>query len=242
MQAEYFDLPDRAEAETVEAFQDLDRINRFFKFALPFQEQLPRWLGNEQCRCLEILDVGAGTGLLGRTLTAWASERGWAWRFTNLDANPLGLRLGEVERAVVGSALSLPFADGTFDVVIASQMTHHLRDDEVVAHLREAWRVSRDAVMISDLHRNVGLYALLWLSTRMLGISQSVKADALISVKRGFHLVELRELAGRADLAEAKVWLYCGTRIVLQARKLRNRPRGPIIIEPTTSAASATHP
>ena len=63
---------------------------------------------------------------------------------------------------VTGSALQLPFADGSFDLVVASQMTHHLTDEEVVQHWREAWRVTRDAIFICDLHRNAGFYALLW--------------------------------------------------------------------------------
>ena len=218
-QAEYFDLPGRSEAETLEEFRDLDRLNWFFLFAKPFEEVLPRLLGKERCTRLEILDVGAGTGTLGRKLSAWAKKRGWEWRFTNLDANPLVLKSGQTSPVVIGSALSLPFPDNSFDVVVASQMTHHLTDDEVVTHLREAWRVTRRAVLISDLHRNIGLYSMLWLLPRLMGVSRSVKADALISVKRGFHLAELRELAGKAGLPEAKVWLYYGTRILLQAKK-----------------------
>jgi len=41
----------------------------------------------------------------------------------------------------------------------------------------------------------------------------------LISVKRGFHQQEWRELAARAGIPHAGVWLYYGTRMVLQARK-----------------------
>jgi SAM-dependent methyltransferase len=218
-QAEYFDLPGRAESETLAEFRDLDRLNRFFLFAKPFEDLLPRWLGAERCVRLEFLDIGAGTGLLGRTLSVWAEKRGWDWRFTNLDANPLAQKTTRVARVVTGSALALPFPDGSFDVVLASQMTHHLSDEQVVIHLREAWRVTRGAVMISDLHRNAGLYAMLWLAPWLMGASRPVRADALISVRRGFHLAELRELAGRAGLTEAKVWLYYGTRILLQAKK-----------------------
>ena len=218
-QAEYFDLPGRADSETGQAFRDLDRINRFFQFARPFHDSLPRWLGEERCRRLDILDVGAGTGLLARTLSAWATERGWHWRITSLDANPVGLRLGEAEPSVVGNALHLPFPDESFDLVIGSQMTHHLRDEEVVQHLREGWRVSRDALMVSDMHRNAGLYLLLWFSTRLLGVCQSVKEDALISVKRGFRCDELLCHAKQAGVLLPKAWLYYGTRIILQARK-----------------------
>ena len=218
-QAEYFDLPGQSESETIALFRDLDRLNLVFRFSHPFVATLPKWLGRERCRQLDILDLGAGTGLLGRRLSAWAEKRGWHWRITNLDLNPVALRLAPAPSPVVGSVLALPFAEGSFDLVIASQMTHHLSDPKVLVHFREAWRVTRDAVFLCDLHRNAGLYALLRLSTRCLRIDQRVSADALVSVKRGFHLGEWRELAGQADLANAKVWLYLGTRIVLQARK-----------------------
>jgi len=115
--------------------------------------------------------------------------------------------------------LQLPFADGSFDLVVASQMTHHLADEQVVQHWREAWRVTRDAMFICDLHRNAGLYAMLWLTLRLMRVSDLVRADGLISVKRGFRRREWRELAGRAEIPGAKVWLYYGTRIGLQARK-----------------------
>lgn len=218
-QAEYFDLPGRAESETLAEFRDLDRLNRFFLFAKPFEDLLPRLLGEERCARLEILDVGAGTGLLGRMLATRAEKRGWEWRFTNLDANPLAQEICQAQRVVIGSALALPFPDGSFDVVLASQMTHHLSDEQVVTHLREAWRVTRSAVMISDLHRNAGFFSMLWFATLFMGVSRPVRVDSLISVKRGFHLAELRELAGRAGIAEPKVSLYYGTRILLEAMK-----------------------
>jgi SAM-dependent methyltransferase len=218
-QAEYFDLPDRSETEIAASFRDLNRINRLFCFSHPFEAVLPRWLGATNCERLDILDVGAGTGLLGKTLTEWARQRGWQWHFTNLDNNPVALKIGSQPDVVVGSALQLPFADGSFDLVVASQMTHHLTDAEVVTHWREAWRVTRDAMFISDLHRNPGLYALLWLTLHLMRANPAVLEDGLISVRRGFRRGEWRELAAQAGIPEANVWRYHGTRIVLQARK-----------------------
>jgi SAM-dependent methyltransferase len=218
-QLEYFDLPDRTEAEVSVSFRDLNRVNSFFRFTHPFESVLPGWLGRGHCERLDILDVGAGTGLLAEKLTEWARERGWRWHFTNLDTNPLALKIGGLTGGVVGSALQLPFADASFDLVVASQMTHHLTDEQVVTHWREAWRVTRDAVFVCDLHRNAGLYALVWLTLHLLRANPAVREDGLISVRRGFRLGEWRELADRAGIAGAKVWRYHGTRIVLQARK-----------------------
>lgn len=218
-QAEYFDLPDRPEVEVAASFRDLNRINSLFRFAHPFAAVLPQWLGSTNCERLNILDVGAGTGLLGKTLTEWARQRGWHWRFTNLDNNPLALKIGNQPDSVVGSALQLPFADGSFDLVVASQMTHHLTDEQVVTHWREAWRVTRDAIFICDLHRNAMLYALVWLTLHLMRADRTVLEDGLISVRRGFRRSEWRGLAARAGIPQAKVWRYHGTRIVLQARK-----------------------
>jgi 2-polyprenyl-3-methyl-5-hydroxy-6-metoxy-1,4-benzoquinol methylase len=218
-QAEYFDAPGRPAGETAAAFRELDRINGIFCFSHPFASRLPPWLGKQRCERLDILDVGAGTGLLGETLSGWARRRGWDWRFTNLDTNPVALKSGAATNCVTGSALQLPFADGHFDLVVASQMTHHLADAEIIQHWREAWRVTRDAMFICDLHRNAGFYAMLWVALRLLRAERTVREDALVSVRRGFHREEWRALAARAEIPGAGVRLYYGTRIVLQARK-----------------------
>jgi SAM-dependent methyltransferase len=225
-QAEYFDHPQRSEAEIAAALRCLNRVNRVFQFARPFEDLLPSMIGSENCTRLEILDVGAGNGQLAERLSMFAARKGWSWRFTNLDLRVACLRHGQPVRPVAASALHLPFQDAQFDVVLASQMTHHLHDCEVVQHLREAWRVSRDAILICDMHRNVGLYALLWVSGRLLRLSSAMQGDALISVRRGFRRPELRRLAALAGVPNARVSMYYGARIVLQASKRAPRASG----------------
>ncbi len=218
-QAEYFDTPGLSQVQRDRAYRELDRLNVIFQFSHPFVSRLPHWLGKKRCERLEILDVGAGTGFLGKRLTAWARRRGWDWRVTNLDRHPALNESGQETNFVTGSALELPFADGSFDLVIASQMTHHFTDVEVVQHWREAWRVTRDGMFICDLHRNAGFYVMLKLLMWLLRTDKLVRQDGLISVKRSFRRGEWRELAARAGIPDPKVSLYYGTRIVLQARK-----------------------
>lgn len=218
-QAESLDSHERPVADIAASYRQLARLNRLFFFSHPFVLTLPRLLGPETCRSLTLLDIGAGDGLLGRRLEAWAQRRGWRWEVTNLDANPHALALNPSRRNFTGSALALPFPDAHFDVVVASQMTHHLADPEVVTHFREAWRVARRAVVVSDLHRNAFLYVLVWLGSRAVGFSREMRADGEISVRRGFHLDEWRRHAAAAGIPTARVWLYAGTRIMLAARK-----------------------
>jgi 2-polyprenyl-3-methyl-5-hydroxy-6-metoxy-1,4-benzoquinol methylase len=217
-QAEYFDTA-RPAQETAQFYSSLARLNRLFLFARPFQRSLPPLLGEGACAGLSLLDLGAGDGLLGRVLGQWAAKRGWNWQTTNLDLNFRALNSNSGAANVAGSALALPFRDGSFDVVIASQMTHHLTDDEAEQHFREAWRVARMAIFISDLHRNPALFAGLWLVLRLGGFTGAIADDGLLSVRRGWRVDELERIAQRAGMAEAKVRLYFGARVLVWARR-----------------------
>lgn len=220
-QAEYFDSPDRSGAEIAAGYQLLAGINRLFHFAEPYQRLMPKFFGRDNCRSLSILDLGAGDGSLGATLSRWAADkRGWNWRFTNLEINERALRLSRSERNIAASAAALPFRDGSFDVVIASQMTHHLNHDEVLLHLREAWRVSRRGIYLTDLHRSCLLYGMIWLILHVRREPREFLEDGLLSVRRGFRLAELRTLAKAAGISNAQVSLYYASRVILQARKV----------------------
>ena len=87
-----------------------------------------------------VLDLGCGTGIIARSLR---ERLGGAARLTGLDLNP---GLLAVARRVApeldwheGDAMSLPFADGSFDLVFSQQMLQFVRDRPAAA--REIRRV-----------------------------------------------------------------------------------------------------
>jgi hypothetical protein len=99
-------------------------------------------------------------------------------------------------------------------------MTHHLdTDNEVSQHFSEAWRVTRNAIFFTDLHRNAFLIGTVWLSCLLRGLSKDMRGDGMISIKRGWRIPEWRAIAEQAGIKNAKVWLYFGSRIILQAKK-----------------------
>jgi SAM-dependent methyltransferase len=109
-------------------------------FARAMQAALP-------LRASRILEVGCGEG---RQLVAIGS------RYPGADLVGLDLPDAQLEQAwrdvpaaqlVQGSALSLPFADKSFDLVMAVEVIEHLPDPEQA--LREIARVASDAVVIS---------------------------------------------------------------------------------------------
>lgn len=220
LQAEYFDSPARTAPEVAQGYAMLNHMNRLFLLTEPYRRYLPKLLGRDNCRSLDFLDLGAGDGWLGHQLSRWAARRGWSWRFTNLDLNPNASSNGHSGRFVTGSAVQLPFHDSSFDVVIASQMAHHLDSDEdVCRHFREAWRVSRDVLFLNDLHRNPILYAFVWFLLQLQPFPEHFRADGTLSVLRSWHVGEWRSFAARAGIPNPRIWLYYGSRVMLLARK-----------------------
>jgi len=219
-QPEHFDDASRTAEEFREAYRELARVNRLFRLDDPYTRVMSRQLGPKNCRDLSILDLGAGDGWLGRQMEDYARGRGWCWRVANLDANPAPLSLRRGGCNVAASALALPFEDNAFDVVIASQMTHHLNSDaEVILHFQEAWRVARAAVFLSDMRRGAFLYLLLRITLPLLRLSDNMVADGLLSVRKSWRAEEWRQLADQAGLRSATVTNYFGTRVILTARK-----------------------
>ncbi len=96
-----------------------------------------------------VLDVGAGTGRGVRYLTELRPEL----RVTGIEP-VAGLRVeGELLGTTLldGSGQEMPFEDGSFDLVIATGVLHHVPDPALV--VAEMMRVARLGVMISDSNR-----------------------------------------------------------------------------------------
>lgn len=86
---------------------------------------------------LKILDVGCGTGSL-------ALQMGFMGEVYGIDNNPVAIQLAQkrgFKRCQVGSALKIPFMDGSFDVVIAADLLSQLTFEESAILLREVKRV-----------------------------------------------------------------------------------------------------
>jgi hypothetical protein len=218
-QAEYCDRPDLPQQEVASSYRQLARFNRLLLVGDPFQRLLVRWLGREKVQQLSLLDLGAGDGSVGRGIESWAGRHGWNWRVTSLDASFQALTLGNGERRIAGNVCALPLRNESFDVVISSQMAHHLTNEEAALHFQEAWRVTKGALFLTDVHRNLGSLCVIWLLLRCLRVTPTFLADGLLSVRRGWRVGEWKSLAIRAGIPRPKVWLYYGSRIVLQARR-----------------------
>lgn len=139
-----------------------------------------------------LLDVGAGTGHFSEAFR----RRGHPVHA--LDASPAMLRRNPARVRVFGDAEMLPFPDRAFDLVVESNLLHHVGDP--VAVLREMARVSRRGVACVEPNRNhlpMALFSLL------------VREERAGLRFTPAHLRRLAESAGlRPLLLEPTGWVY----------------------------------
>lgn len=91
-----------------------------------------------------ILDVGCGNGLITNSLPETIDVVG-------LDCSEEALKTVNREKKI-GSIVSLPFADNSFDLVMANDIIEHLSDDIYLKGVAELFRVASKYVLISVPH------------------------------------------------------------------------------------------
>ena len=187
---------DAASAE--ESLVDIERIHRVLGGRPIVRRHLvPLLLAVPSTRPV-LLDLGAGSGHVGRELGRELARRGRELVTVDLDRQLLHARLSAKGRSVAADALRLPLPDRSVDVVSSTLFLHHLDAAGVGALLRESARVARFAVSALDLTRHRVPLAVNALLARVLYRSPITRHDGHASVLQAFTIPELRAIAARA--------------------------------------------
>lgn len=219
---ERIDTGDCTPEEYDRFLSDIQLVNRFAGDNRALRRTLLREVEKLGLNEFSVLDVGAGSGQVLRTIARRARREGHHSSLVGLELNARSARLIGKEsvdfqeiRAVQGDALRMPFADRSFDYVISSLFAHHLKDDEIATVLKEMSRVSRRGVYLIDLHRHPMALVAYKAFCAAFRISRLVREDGSLSILRGFKTAELGELAKRAGLANFQVIRSAPFRLVL---------------------------
>jgi len=213
---ELLDDPRAAPARVSESLHNIARANRWFGGAAAVRFGLERALPpGHPGGSLTLLDVGTGLGDLPRMAVAWAARRGITLRAVGLERHGVAARLAGKQgiAAVIGDGGSLPFAAGSFDLVLLSQVAHHFAPDAIVRLLRESGRVARRAVIVADLRRSSLAAVGFRVAGTLLRFDSETLRDGVTSLRRGFTPASLGALLNAAG-ASAPVARRPGARLV----------------------------
>jgi 2-polyprenyl-3-methyl-5-hydroxy-6-metoxy-1,4-benzoquinol methylase len=214
--AELLDDPAADPAMVAESLRNIARANRWFGGAAAVRFGLGRTLGDVPSGAtLSLLDLGTGLGDLPQVAVRWGASRG-------IRIVPIGLELNRAAAALArdsGLAIAVacagtpPIRDKTVDVVLLSQVAHHLSSDSAVHLFRTCDRLARRAVIVADLRRHALAAPSFWCGARLLRFDPVTLTDGVTSIRRGFSRRELLALMARAGI-DGRVEQRPGFRLV----------------------------
>lgn len=201
---ELLDRPDADPAVVAESLRNIARANRWFGGAAAVSFGLTRTLGDvPPGQTLSLLDLGTGLGDLPGVAVRWGAGRGIRVEPIGLELNRTAATLAQASGlpTAVACAGVPPIADKGVDVVLVSQVAHHLTRPSVVHLLRTCDRLARRAVVLADLRRHRLAPAAFWCGARLLRFDPVTVADGMTSLRRGFTSAELQRLLAEAGVA-----------------------------------------
>jgi ubiquinone/menaquinone biosynthesis C-methylase UbiE len=192
--------------EVAASLRDLQMFNRFFGGVSTTEKLIRRVVNKIPAHSVSLLEVAAGAGFVPATVQERIGDEK-ELRITLLDR--ARTHLNGRAPAVAGDALSLPFADRSFDIVACNLFVHHLDPAGVQTFAREALRVCRVAFIINDVIRHPVHLALTYAGFPLYR-SRITRNDAPASVRQAYTVAELKELLTPLtdDLYVSEHYLY----------------------------------
>ncbi len=206
-ESELIDGSDYDSDEFLVQLADLRRINRYLggkgaltRHLFPMIEAL----GKKRVR---LLDIGTGSADIPISIVEWGRRRGLRTDFVVVDLNEIAaiesnkLTTDYPEISVVrADAMNLPFADRSFDFVLASLFVHHFETAQVGRLLKSFARIARSAFIVNDLRRHPLAYYAIKVLTTLFTRNRLVRNDAAVSVLRGFTEADIAKIERAANL------------------------------------------
>lgn len=221
--SEALDDPDTDAVLVRRMLADIEVANKFFGGVAVARRGLSHLLDRrDNGTTLTLLDVGTGAGDLPRALRTWAARRGVTLRLIGLERSRAAARVAHDNgvATLVSCGGALPLRPVSVDIVLLSQIVHHLDDDSAVHVLAGCAAIARRGVIVADLlPSRWAAFAFRW-AGRGMGFHPITLTDGVTSLERGRRAKQMTALAVRAGVASSRVETRPIARVLLTWRTI----------------------
>ena len=196
---------------------DIARCNRWLGGTWAMRTGLTHLIEtSDRGRGLTLFDVGTGAADLPLDAQRWAARRGISLAPLALERIPAAAQVARRAGVpvVLGCASALPLRPRSVDIVLLSQVVHHLDPDSAIRVLAACSVIARRGVVVADLHRTWFATAGFRVAGAVLGLHRASIVDGLTSVRRGYTPAQLYGLCLRAGATNIRVATSPGARVV----------------------------
>jgi cyclopropane fatty-acyl-phospholipid synthase-like methyltransferase len=160
-----------------------------------------------------------------RRIEGWAAQRKLAVELIGVDINASGLPAAR-DATHRSSAIQWVLGDATScaetsnaHVIIASGMTHHLGEEELVQLLKWMERTARVGWCVCDLHRKPIPHRILNLTMRGPWWHRLIHPDGLRSIRKSFLADDWVGICAHAGITAARIREYRPARLCVECTK-----------------------
>lgn len=189
------DLPaDEAE----ESLKDIEWVHRHLGGRRLVRKLLLPLLTSSPGQSLLALDLGCGSGHVGRDLERIGSQGRAPFRVLGLDQRLAHARLSSRGSTLNGDAFRIPLQERSVDIVFSTLFLHHFGPSDLGALLKESARVARRTVAALDLSRGHVALGLISLIGPIAFRSRVSVSDGKASVRQAYTPREMEDIACQA--------------------------------------------
>ena len=213
---ELMDEPGLEYSKLEHALIGLNRLNTLGRTVLPIWKEIVRYSQQHNLDSLTVLDLASGSGYLPFALEKMSKDSSIDLQITGSDINPQCLAFARTQGKRSESSCRFIELDArradqnlSYDVVTCSLFLHHCSPEAATELILSMKQMARRLLLISDLNRTIGGFALAFFATRLFSRSEIVHRDGVTSAQAAFTITEARKILDTAQLEKAgveKIW------------------------------------